>query len=584
MVSIEGPRERPLAAPDAMPSTLGPPAIAGVEPSPASAPAAVRAARWRRSLRWPLLLWAAVVVGSLAARPLVPVDETRYVSVAWEMWHTGDFLVPHLNGEPYSDKPPLLFWLIQAGWAVFGVSDWWPRVLPGLAGLAGLLLAAALARELWPERSGMPVRTATVLAGLLLWVVLQSVILFDLLLAATVLLAELGLVRAARGRRWSWLLVGLGLGLGGLTKGPVVLLSVLPPALLGPWWARPLAAGGEGGRLRTGRWYAGLSGALALGVAIAGGWALAAAWAAGPGYARSLLVGQTAGRVVHAFAHERAWWWYLPSLPVVLYPYALWGPLWRRARALPGLLPEPGVRFAVAAFVPALALFSAVSGKQPQYLAPLLPAAALLVARMLESPPAPRRLDLVAPVAVAGILAAALSAAPELAGHWGLPRWLSELSPGAGLVVLAAIAGTVWTIPRHPRQATRVLAALSAILVVGLYLGLSPMLRENYGLLPVADYLKLAETRGQPIAHVGAYHGELHFLGRLEEPFTVLAASEVPRWLDEHPNGRVVGHYAAKTTVPFDRAAFVHPCRGTWVVIWDREGLAATPWSLVELL
>ena len=59
-------------------------------------------------------------------RPLWPVDETRYASVAWEMWLRGDFLVPHINGEPYSHKPPLLFWLIQAGWALFGVNDWWP--------------------------------------------------------------------------------------------------------------------------------------------------------------------------------------------------------------------------------------------------------------------------------------------------------------------------------------------------------------------------------------------------------------------------------------------------------------------------
>ena len=66
-------------------------------------------------------LWLLLVGVALATRPLLPVDETRYVSVAWEMWQRGDFLVPHLNGSPYSDKPPLLFWLMHAGWWVFGV-------------------------------------------------------------------------------------------------------------------------------------------------------------------------------------------------------------------------------------------------------------------------------------------------------------------------------------------------------------------------------------------------------------------------------------------------------------------------------
>jgi len=59
---------------------------------------------------------------ALSTRTYFPIDETRYVGVAWEMWLRGDFLVPHLNGEPYSHKPPLLFWLFQAGWWLFGVT------------------------------------------------------------------------------------------------------------------------------------------------------------------------------------------------------------------------------------------------------------------------------------------------------------------------------------------------------------------------------------------------------------------------------------------------------------------------------
>ncbi|VAW80265.1 Polymyxin resistance protein ArnT, undecaprenyl phosphate-alpha-L-Ara4N transferase; Melittin resistance protein PqaB, partial [hydrothermal vent metagenome] len=52
---------------------------------------------------WPLLIATAVLLGALQLwlRPLLPVDETRYLSVAWEMWWRGDFLVPYLNGEAY---------------------------------------------------------------------------------------------------------------------------------------------------------------------------------------------------------------------------------------------------------------------------------------------------------------------------------------------------------------------------------------------------------------------------------------------------------------------------------------------------
>ena len=47
-------------------------------------------------------LWLLILLTALFTRPLLPVDETRYASVAWEMWSRGDFLVPYLNGEPYS--------------------------------------------------------------------------------------------------------------------------------------------------------------------------------------------------------------------------------------------------------------------------------------------------------------------------------------------------------------------------------------------------------------------------------------------------------------------------------------------------
>jgi 4-amino-4-deoxy-L-arabinose transferase-like glycosyltransferase len=73
-------------------------------------------------------LWGVLVVVALTVRPLLPVDETRYLSVAWEMWLRHDWLVPHLNGSPYPDKPPLLFWGILLGWRVFGVNVWWPRL------------------------------------------------------------------------------------------------------------------------------------------------------------------------------------------------------------------------------------------------------------------------------------------------------------------------------------------------------------------------------------------------------------------------------------------------------------------------
>ena len=41
-----------------------------------------------------LLGWAVLALAALFLRPLWPVDETRYLAVAWEMWQRGDFWCP----------------------------------------------------------------------------------------------------------------------------------------------------------------------------------------------------------------------------------------------------------------------------------------------------------------------------------------------------------------------------------------------------------------------------------------------------------------------------------------------------------
>ena len=50
---------------------------------------------------WPPLIWTGlwilVMAVAVFTRPPLPVDETRYLAVAWDMWLSGDYLVPHLN-------------------------------------------------------------------------------------------------------------------------------------------------------------------------------------------------------------------------------------------------------------------------------------------------------------------------------------------------------------------------------------------------------------------------------------------------------------------------------------------------------
>lgn len=84
---------------------------------------------WRVLLDQPLFLGLLLLLPIVWLLQPVPIDETRYLAVAWEMRQTGEFLVPHLNGATYAHKPPLLFWLINLGWLLTGVHAWTARVM-----------------------------------------------------------------------------------------------------------------------------------------------------------------------------------------------------------------------------------------------------------------------------------------------------------------------------------------------------------------------------------------------------------------------------------------------------------------------
>lgn len=480
------------------------------------------------------------------------------------MWVRGDFLVPHLNGLPYSEKPPLLFWLMCLGWRIFGVNEWWPRLVPALFGLASFFLTALLARRLWPGRPQIARTAPAVLLGFLLWSALTTLIMFDMLVATCVLAAVLGIHSAAAHGGWrSWLVVGVALGLGILAKGPVALLLPSLAALLAPWWGQGLRAGGW-------RWWAGLAGAVALGAAIALAWALPASAAGGEAYRQAILLKQTGERVVDALAHRHPWWWYLPLLPLLLYPYSVWPPLWKAAGHLRQL--DVGQRLCLALLVPGLAAFSLISGKQPHYLVPLCPFFALLAARLLDEPVPVRRWHLLLPLAGVLLLGTAMAVAPLLGGRRDLPEWSRLLSPGAGVALLAAACGLWLSFRRLFPGRPAALSLVSLALLAGAHLGFAEAAARAYDLEPISRYLAVLERQGRPIAFVGPYHGQFHFLGRLERPFHIISPGAEHAWILGHPNGKVIQDLRY---LPYGmrNADFTQPYRDDFLAVWGREAL-----------
>ena len=538
-------------------------------------------------------LWLILVVAALTTRPLLPIDETRYLAVAWEMWTSGDRVVPHLNGLPYSDKPPLLFWLINLGWSVFGVSGTVGRLVSPLFGLASLFGTAVLARLLWPEIVSVRLLAPWVVLGSLVWTAAATLSMFDVMLMFFTLVALTGVAVSARAtaalgrlRRsygWfalGWVLFGIGAGLGALSKGPVILVFTLPVALLAPMWLR-LAR--ERGGIGWGSWYLGAVGGVVLGGAIGFGWALPAAAQGGDEYRQAILWGQTSGRLVNSFAHGRPIWWYLPMLLLLLFPWMLWPTLWGSLRHMRWRR-DTGLAFCLVWFFGALIGLSLVSGKQPHYFLPAVPAFALIVARAVG---AAGRSRSGLPRALPGILVAAAGVAVVAAALWvgteatvigrtAIPDGVGTAALWLGLLMVGFGLTTALWHGATPGAQLPVLALQSVAVVVVAHLFVANSAGSVFDLKAAAGQIAQLKGEGRPVAHVGKYHGQYQFLGRIDEPLEVIYGDQIIEWFGENPNGVVVAYHRAlpdSDEGPFFRQRF----RGRTLGIWSRDAALVDP-------
>ncbi len=523
------------------------------------------------------LLWLGLMLVSLASRSFLPVDETRYVSVAWEMWLRGDFLVPHLNGAPYDHKPPLLFWLFHLGWSLFGVNEWWPRLVPPLFGLTNLYLTLWLARRLWPDSRETAALAPLILLGCFWWTVFTTTVMFDMLVTFFTLVAMLSLWRASRrGDGLGWLGLTLALGLGGLAKGPVILLHVLPLALLAPWWAGPER------RMAWSDWYLRLLLSTLLASLITLAWAIPAVSRAGPEYQDALLFGQTAGRMVESFAHRYPFWWYLPWLPILFFPWLFWPSWWQAMGRLFKAPPDSGLRFCLAWLLPVFIAFCLISGKRAYYLLPLFPAFAQITARALTlaSPLAARRWHRWPPAAAllgVGLLLLAVALVPTLTAK--LPPWMESFPPWPGLLLMAG-AGLFALLPAWeyllPRVLTLTLMPIYFFAVA--HLSLFPLIGAAQDMRPAGRYLGKLEQAGVPLAHFGKYHYQFHFAGRLRHPLILLPAHrhEALEWMRQHPDARLIAY--GRDAGLLHGAEHILPYRGGYVTVWSLEGMRDAPY------
>ena len=163
---------------------------------------------------------------------LLEPDEGRYAQIPKEMLDRGEWVVPTLQGEPYLDKPPLMYWLVALSYAAFGVSRG-----GGPAGAGGLRPPDDPGRV--PDRPAEHRRAGRVLGGAAAdrrpgFVGVARLLLLDGLLTLCVTLSVLcgfEAVRTGRLKLGWWVASAVASGLGFLTKGPISEVLLFVPLL-----------------------------------------------------------------------------------------------------------------------------------------------------------------------------------------------------------------------------------------------------------------------------------------------------------------------------------------------------------------
>ncbi|MGH8158845.1 MAG: ArnT family glycosyltransferase [Rhodanobacter sp.] len=531
---------------------------------------------------WPWLpLWMLVALLAIFSHGPMPLYSTRTLAVAWEMWNHGHWLVPHINGQPYSEKAPLLFWLIHAGWFVFGVSDIWPRVLEVLIGGTQLVLVSMLARRLFPDRPWMAKAAPWMLLALAYAFLFGLQIMYDVLLAVWTLAALLCLTPKMHRAEPRWLLFGLCIGLGLLTKGPVMLLHIVFPWLLGPLW-------NDWARQHRARWYGGGVLSILLGGAMLLVWALPAGFSGGEAYRERLFFTQTAGRVVDKLSagknlqnHAEPFWFYLKWLPLLLFPFSGWPRVWVALASLRRPL-EPGLRFALCWLLPSFIVFSLISGKQLYYPLPefggivLLLAGAIAVLREQRPALAGNGWFGTWPLGVGGIVfGLLLLALPMLvAGNHLHGEWPDAAAPYSRYfsVVFLLLGGLLLLRGRGELRRLAVAGLVGALTLNTLF---TLTLWPRYDLRPTAQLLGNAGQAQHPIGYLGNYEGEFHFDARLTQPVTELFGDQALQdFARAHPDGLVVVHPGKLDANDLRYALLVQPFRSSWLVVWPAASLA----------
>jgi 4-amino-4-deoxy-L-arabinose transferase-like glycosyltransferase len=410
--------------------------------------------------------WSLLVVGLLPAALLYPSlgfhllepDEGRYAQIPKEMLLCSSWVVPILQGEPYLDKPPLMYWLIAGSYQVFGITPWAARLVPAVCVHLTILAVYLLGRRSIGERGAF--WAAVLLSVAPGFIGVARLLLLDGLLTLCVAVSVIcgfEAVRTGHFRPAWWLISAVASGLGFLTKGPISEVLLFVPLwmfwyLTNGWSQLPTnsIASVEWTSSRRSatvplQWYA-IFAAIVIAVNLP--WYVAM-YREQPQFLAHFFWQHNILRFLQPFDHLQPIWYYLPILLGGLLPGTLLLiPYFRQLfRCHQGTgAPSPAGGFWLLAGLWCVVFFSCSGSKLPTYILPAYPFVCLALGEFLAKSRGNT-------VVTTRVLVGTLAIVMLLVHHYGLPWYAQERSPyGRPELVERFLTDTTTTVVCFPRH------------------------------------------------------------------------------------------------------------------------------------
>ncbi len=431
-------------------------------------------------------LAATVFFFHLGSYGLWEPDEARYAEIAREMLAARDFVLPHLNYVPYVEKPPLLYWLTAASFAIGGPSQFAARFVPAASAFAAVIATLIFAARVFDFHRA--ILAGAILATAPLFAAMAQVLTTDMLLTSLVTLSLFAFFLAwSEGGAWRWLFY-VAIALGTLTKGPIAIVIPVSAAIVFLFWEqrRSASLGERSGERSLRRVVARLHPlfGLLLTFVIAAPWFLIVT-ARQPDFAEFYFIGEHLRRFFDPnFSHGQPLYFYFPVLILGFLPWSILAPL----AATRASANRTARDFCIIAAAVIFVFFSLASGKLIPYILPAFPPLAIVIADSVIGielrGSGVRRFALAASI-VMGLIGAAALAAPFA----GLPTpYMAAVGPALRAIGLIAIVGAVLaglSIGRRRVEAAPaiVVVTMAAALLAGSYARLEAEPLRSYAAL-----------------------------------------------------------------------------------------------------